>query len=130
MSQSAYGLQISHPAGEDLSSGQYCVVALSSGEVVRCGTTDVPLGVLQNAPESGEAASVRITGTSKVKADGAFSENDELMVNDANAEVDTATAPAGYWEETSGWVVGIALEAATDAGDIVEMELRKYRRGV
>lgn len=52
-------------ADEDLSSDQFRIVVLdaTSKKVRRPNAvTDIPLGVLQNAPESGQAASVRPIG--------------------------------------------------------------------
>jgi len=71
------GLDISMLASEDISDYQYRFVIQSSDTQVRLAnaTTDVPLGVLQNNPESGEVAVVRITGTSKVVANGALAVN-------------------------------------------------------
>ena len=44
---------IQKAAGADLSSSQYHFVKFSSGSVIECAAaTDVPSGVLQNAPES------------------------------------------------------------------------------
>lgn len=58
-------IDISIEAGEDLSSDQYRIVVLdaSSKKVRRPNAaTDIPLGVLQNAPASGEGAAVRPIG--------------------------------------------------------------------
>jgi hypothetical protein len=62
------GLDIALVAAEDLSSYQYCFVVQDTDGTVRLANaaTDVPLGVLQNAPASGEEAIVRIMGTSKL----------------------------------------------------------------
>ena len=79
----------------------------------KCGTADLPLGVLQNTPNIGEAALLRLLGTSKMVADGAFSKLDQLSVADANGEVDTVgAAPAN--------ICAIAMEDAGGAGVIVE----------
>ena len=58
-------IDISFAAGEDLSSDQYRIVVLdaTSGKVRRPdAATDIPLGVLQNAPVADEAAVVRPIG--------------------------------------------------------------------
>jgi len=58
-------IDLSFEADEDLSNDQYRIVVLdaTSKKVRRPNAaTDVPLGVLQNAPEAGEAASVRPIG--------------------------------------------------------------------
>lgn len=58
----------SYEAAEDLSNDQYRIVVLSSGKVQRPDASgDVPLGVLQNAPVAGEAASVMLQGISKIQ---------------------------------------------------------------
>lgn len=67
-------LDLPFEAAEDLSSDQYRFVVLTSARTVRrpdSETEDV-LGILQNAPGSGEAASVRIIGTSKLVANAAL----------------------------------------------------------
>jgi hypothetical protein len=71
-------IDLSYEAGEDLSDYQYHIVVLdTSTKKVRLpnAETDIPLAVLQNAPESGEAASVRpigCGGVSKVVANAAL----------------------------------------------------------
>ncbi len=69
-------LDLSYEAGEDLSSDQYRIVTLSSAKVQRPdAVTDMPAGVLQNAPESGEAATVRAIGVSKIVLGATTAEN-------------------------------------------------------
>jgi len=62
-------------ASGDLSDKQYHFVELANNEgYVRAATgasSPVPLGVLQNDPEDGEAAQVRILGVTQVYADAA-----------------------------------------------------------
>jgi len=60
-------------ASEDLSSYQFHFVVLQDNESVRLmnAATDTPIGVLQNAPESGETAEVMIAGISKLKMNDA-----------------------------------------------------------
>lgn len=67
-------LDLPFPAAEDLSSDQYKFVVLnSSGQVRRPDSaSEVAIGILQNAPESGEAAVVRVVGQSKVQANAAI----------------------------------------------------------
>jgi hypothetical protein len=58
----------SYEAAEDLSVHQYKIVVLDTGKVrLPRATTDIPLGVLQNAPVAGEAASVMLIGVSKIQ---------------------------------------------------------------
>ena len=64
-------LDLAFTAGEDLFSStvnyQYCFVKLSANNtVIHCdGASDVPIGVLQNKPSSGQAARVRVFGVSR-----------------------------------------------------------------
>ena len=76
MAFSVPGTTISLVAGEDLSSFQYHFVTVdSSGQAVLLDSaTEVPIGVLQNAPASSEEASVMINGVSKVVANAALDE--------------------------------------------------------
>lgn len=62
------GLDISFLAAEDLSAMQYKFVHQADDTTVDMldSTAEIPLGILQNAPESGEVATVRIEGTSKL----------------------------------------------------------------
>ena len=70
-------LDITLEAGEDLSSDQYRFVILSSGKVYRPNaTTDRPIGILQNDPESGQAAHVRMMGISRVVLGETVAENE------------------------------------------------------
>lgn len=67
-------LDLSYEAAEDLSSDQYKFVVLStSGTVRRPDSADeIAHGILQNAPESGDAAQVRVIGVSKLVANAAL----------------------------------------------------------
>lgn len=63
-----YGqIDVSLPAGEDLTGKQYYFVKITNGEVVLAGANEKSLGILQNAPDDGEIASVRVQGISKLK---------------------------------------------------------------
>ena len=68
------GLDISFLAAEDLSSYQYRFVHQASDTTVDLmdGATEYPIGILQNAPESGQEAIVRLDGTSKLVVNGAM----------------------------------------------------------
>lgn len=104
----------------DLSAKQYyCVIADTSnpGQVV-IATANVPIiGVLQNKPKANEIAQVAsVRGvTTKVAANAAISKGDKLITA-TGGYVATATSGAQI-------IVGIALEAATAQGDIIEMML-------
>lgn len=67
---SPYSFKITLVAGADLSGAQYTFVKLnSSGQAVACAAvTDIPVGVLQNAPLSGQECEVLVSGGTKIKA--------------------------------------------------------------
>ena len=120
MSKAVGLLDLTFIAEADLRLYQYRVVTkgTAAGTVKICGASDVPLGVLQNTPNTGEAANVRMAGTSKVYADGAFAYGDQLAVADAYGEVDTVgAAPVN--------IIGIALETAGKAHVFVEMFINR-----
>ena len=56
-------------AGADLSTHQYKLVKFGANNdtIVLCGNAEKPLGVLMNAPLSGEVAEVAVQGGAKVK---------------------------------------------------------------
>ena len=57
-------------AAEDLSGYQYRFITIASDTTVQLpnGATEYPVGILQNAPTSGEVAVVRVAGVSKLIA--------------------------------------------------------------
>ncbi len=70
-----------YEAAEDLNNDQYRIVCLSSGKVQRPNAaTDMPLGILQNAPLSGEAASVMLIGKSKIVFGETVAENEWIKL--------------------------------------------------
>jgi hypothetical protein len=116
MSQSQAGVDISLVAAVDLSSLQYRAVKqhTTAGQVTKCGAGEAAIGILQNAPAAGEAALVRISGTSKVYAYNGFTAGDALASADANGALDTVGAAP-----TS--IIGYALATASKAGVLAEM---------
>jgi len=98
----------------DLSALQYHVVKISAEQTCAAATadTDVPLGILQNKPTSGEAARVRTAGKSKAVAGAAITVGDRLEVNASSRVITWAT---------SGFVVGKALQAAAANGETIEI---------
>lgn len=83
-------------SGADLSSKQYHFVKLdSSGNVVACSaTTDVPIGILQNAPDNTyeKAAVVACGGTSKLVAGGALATPGTALGTTAAGRAQAATS--------------------------------------
>jgi hypothetical protein len=117
MSQSVRGFERTGTAGEDLSSKQFYIVQLAAdGDIeVGEGATDLIVGVLQNAPESGQPATYRFLGTTKVVAAGSISIGDWVTTDSAGKAVATTT--------DGNITIGRALEAASADGDIIEVQL-------
>ena len=101
-------------AGADLSGDQYKLVKLSAGKAVLCAAaTDAPVGVLQNKPGSGEAATVCVSGATKLLA-GATINSGDLVGTDASGTADAKTPGT----DTTEYVVGTALTGAA-SGEIL-----------
>lgn len=109
------------PAHEDLSGHQNRFVALTAesaggAEVQIVGSAgDVVIGVLDNAPASGEMASVAVEGVTQVEAAGALNTGVEIMA-DTDGKATTATGAGKH-------IRGITLEAASGAGHIILIRL-------
>jgi hypothetical protein len=129
-----FALQVSANASAGIP--QFAAVKLdASGNVGDCilaaTSTDPTVGfnqdmggaitTLAGAPPvctSGQSIRVRFNGITKANASAAISLGDLLMVT-TSGQVATATAPAA----TSIHIVGQAMEAATEAGDIITVLL-------
>lgn len=108
-------VRVSFKAGADLSAKQFYAVKLDSteGQVVACaGTTDKPIGILQNAPTSGAEAVVAISGVSKVNSDAALALGDTIGTA---ADGQLATYVNGT--DTTKYIVGIVIAASANAGE-------------
>ena len=98
----------SFEAAEDLSDYQYHFVVLNTSGKVRLpdAEDEVAIGILQNAPESGEAAEVMIIGKSKLVANailtiGKFVKPEYVGAADAGKGDDAGT----WWDAARGMVV-------------------------
>lgn len=104
-------------AAADLSGDQYKIVKLSSGNAVLAGATQ-GIGVLQNKPKDGGSgsptASVMLLGTSRVLTGAAVTEGALVTANAAGKAVAATTGQQA---------IGIALAAASDADQIIEILL-------
>jgi hypothetical protein len=116
MSQSTRDFERSGIAGEDMTAKQFYIVQLAAdGDVeVGEGATDLLVGVLQNTPDSGEQATYRFLGTSKVIAGGTVAIGD-WVTTDANGKAVATTTDGNI-------TIGRALQAAV-SGDIFEVQL-------
>lgn len=103
-------------AGEDLSDSQYFFTTLESDNTVDLAdaTTDYVYGVVQNAPESGLEANVKVYGHTKVVAGAAI----------AIGEFVAPTAAGKAQVAVEGqYVAGQCVKAAGDDLDYAEIEL-------
>ena len=103
-------------ASADLSAKQYHFVKMSGNNTVTvcAAVTDVPIGVLQNAPTSGQAAEVCLFGISKVVADATLAAGDVI-----GTSADGQAQPLTVGTETTVYTMGIPVNAAA-AGNTVE----------
>lgn len=106
-------------ASADLSSKQFHFVKVSGNNTVTvcAAITDIPIGILQNKPTSGQAAVVCVFGISKVVADGTLAAGN-LIGTSADGQADAIAAGT----DTTVYTMGQALNAAA-AGETVEMFL-------
>lgn len=93
---------------------RYAKVSGSGTATVCAAPADVALGVIQNKPKAGEAVDVMVTGVSKVVAGAAVA---------AGAEVGPDAQGRAIAAVTGTRAFGIALEAASAAGQIIAVAL-------
>ena len=108
---SNYSVKITRVAGADLSALQYTFVKLSTTDtVVTCtAATDIPIGVLQNAPTSGQEAEVLIVGGTKLTAGATIAIGNILGVTA------TGTASVLTVSDTTKYVLGSAISGGASA---------------
>jgi len=104
-------LDLSYEAAEDLSSDQFRFVVLTSTGTVQRPDSEAEIahGILQNAPESGQAAQVRVIGVSKLVANaalaiGKFVKPEYVSAADAGKGDDAGT----QWKAARGIIVEAA----------------------
>jgi len=102
---------ITRPAGADLTGDIYHVVKLdSSGDVVLAQLGDVEaIGVLQNNPDDTQAATVAISGLTKVHASAAVTAGSQVGVGATDGQVLDAVS--------THVSIGTATVAAASAND-------------
>jgi hypothetical protein len=117
-------------AGADLSAAQYKFVKLDNANgnvVIVSGATDRPIGVLQNAPTSGQAAEVTIVGGTKLVAGGTASAGQALFANASAVGVTLAYGTTG----SAAFVAGAFVEpAASGAITSVVINCANLGRGL
>ena len=108
-------------AGQDLSAGQYKLLkhASTAGAVIlAAGNTNKPIGVLYNEPTAGQAVEIAIGPVVKAQAQASLSIDDYCAADTTGrAEATTTTSDIVYLK---------ALEASTDAGDIIRFRVVEF----
>lgn len=102
-------------ADSDLTAKQYIIMAVSSGTLNNCHQSSLStdpgiVGVLQNAPKSGEPATVAYEGFSKVVAGGAIG---------VNVFIGSNSSGKAQVVNSGDMAIGRTLEAATADKDII-----------
>lgn len=122
MAYEGTGIDLSFDAGEDLSSYQYRFVHLADDDTVDLmdGATEYPIGILQNAPASGEVAVVRVSGVSKVVANDALAVGAKVKAEYVGA-ADNGKADAADTDYDN--VRGIVMTAAGAEDDVITVLL-------
>jgi hypothetical protein len=106
---------ISLTAAADLSSSQYRFVTVDGdGKAALTADDGNPIGILQNDPTAGQAATVCISGVSKlyIGVTGAL---------DSGSQLSSMAAGAGKVPDSSAFRCAIALEDSTANGDIISV---------
>jgi hypothetical protein len=112
-------------AGADLSAKQYYAVQLNtSDQIVLADATVRTLGILQDAPKSGQAGAVMLSGVGRAITDGSGSAiaRMDALASDANGILVKTTTD-------NDEIVAIALEPSTVANAIIAvfaLPLRRY----
>lgn len=126
MSQQTGVLDITFKAAGDLDDKQYYIVKMSAADTIDLAgaNTDHAIGVLQNKPKTGEAAVIRVLGTTKYVSHGGSAVSvGNLICPDSNGKGEVADADLDF-------VIGIALEASAADNDILEMLLTHFQANI
>jgi hypothetical protein len=98
-------------------SAQFTAVKFNGGGsdtvVAISGATDLPLGILNNAPKKGEEADVKLFGIQKVRLGGTVA-RDDLLTIAADGRIVKATVGT----DATKYVIGRALEGGA-AGRVI-----------
>jgi hypothetical protein len=123
MSQQTGVLDKSFIAGADLRTKQYYLVqggiATPYSVILATGSTNGIIGILQNEPNIGETAVIRMLGTSKMVAKSSVKTGTPIT-----SYSDGIGTPATW--VTGQKVIAIALEPASADGDIIEVLITHF----
>lgn len=114
-------LDVSAVAAEDLTNDQFRFVVLTSAGVRRLNSaTEVPYGILQNAPGSGMAAAIRLLGISLLEANGVLGVGDFVSAE----YVDAADAGKGQSAALAlQYARGMVTEGTDEEGQLASVLL-------
>jgi hypothetical protein len=123
------GFQIKVPgltASADLSAKQYYFVKISGNRTVDVcsAVTDIPVGVLQNAPTSGQAAEVCGIGVTKVSGDA-----DLTAGNVIGTSSDGQAAAYAAGTDTTKYACGLVVDDNTAAGGLLTAAINCWSPG-
>ena len=106
-------------AASDLSAKQYYFVAVDSdGKAALTGDDGNPIGVLQNTPEAGEAATICVGGVTKC-----YVGTESGLGTGYNVGCDCNSA--AKVSDTGSYRLGVSLEDPTADGDIISILFQK-----
>ena len=107
-------------AGEDLLRGIF-VKLNTTGQAVKCGAGERPIGVTDAAAKSGKTVPIITGGTALVVGQGGT--NDININDDVKSDANGKAVTAGT-QTNSKFVSGVALTKATEDGDTIRILLQ------
>lgn len=117
-------MDYSWPANADLSAKQFYGMQLTTTETVDIADATVRcVGVLQNAPTTGQAASIRMVGITRAIVDGSGT---AIVVMDALAP--NASGILVKSTADNDEIIGYALQASTAANDYIAVFANAFKR--
>jgi len=102
-------------ASADLRTHQFKYVKVSGNNTVTicAATTDIPIGILQNTPNTGQAANVCAIGITKISSDAALTAGNEI-----GTSADGQAAVYAPGTDTTKRINGVVLEGSGAAGEL------------
>lgn len=106
-------------AGADLSAKQYYFVKIGTADnqVILAGANEKTVGILMNAPESGQRAEVAVAGGALLKISEAIDALELLTP--------TSTGVGEQCDAADEWCGAVAMEGGA-ANDVIEVEVAKF----
>ena len=112
--------EIAQNAGADLSAKVFFIAKVDTDEdIILCGAGQAALGVIREADVQDRPVTIQFGGIAKVSAGAAFNAG-VLVMSDTNGQAVLAT--------TNNYAIGMAMQAAGGANEIVSVRLGPYGR--